>query len=295
MGVASALKSFVAIVTTLGVAAGTHKYVDEEKVRNVLQQDCVLLTISKFHEEDSCVDMLRKNASSLKESVKLSPVIIDKSGYFKGESLFDIDIYYDASNCTSKKENTTYKVSPKQTNSSKDLQLTFNPREYRLKKMQDGYELKPSVEILTRSFNKFFPEGRYEDSNLLVVLKNIVLDSPDKVSFKVEISNKSRQFVKVERLSFYINNSILSQVVFHAELAPGAVDDFELYSVRSSTSSKEASIFDNAARALYIKTSRSLAPRMSLDLGVSAKYLIDNATKSFHQSKSYKLSGIIRN
>jgi hypothetical protein len=65
MGVASAIKSFVAIVTTLGVAAGTHKYVDEEKVKNVLRQDRALLAISKFLEEDSCVDMLRKDALSL--------------------------------------------------------------------------------------------------------------------------------------------------------------------------------------------------------------------------------------
>jgi len=314
---ASIGKNIIAAITTLGLAAGTHKYVDPEKVRKVLLQKSVFEEIKKAYEEDTqearkklevieakkqmdedkklylkkC-DQIAKDSELFKNSIRFVPNVIDKSGYFTGEEIIGINEFlYDNSNCNASKEDIKYNIYIKPYDHLYDA--VAQPSKYELQYKEGGYELRPTVRITSKIFKQVFPGGRYEDSNISITLNKIKLTTSDKIDFEINVLNKSQKYITLSHISFYINGTIITPSLLAIELPPkGLKSNVELTATRMTYTGE---LFDNAAKALIIKTSRSAASSKSINFGISAKYSADNVTKSVYQSKSYRLSYVLKN
>jgi hypothetical protein len=143
-------KNIISAVTTFGLASGSHKAIDREKIASIVQQTNMLAKVKEYQRE---CDKLKQAVESFKDKIIVNPQIIDKSGFYTGDvKIVRIDTKISGDTCPIDLNKVEYVISIDQVKSN--FKINIEPRSYVLKYNSEGYDLKPSIIILSKDSKK---------------------------------------------------------------------------------------------------------------------------------------------
>lgn len=272
-------------------------YLNKEKVVNIVNQTNLIAKVSETREriekeKEEC-RKLQSIARGFIDKIIVEPAITDKSGFYKGEKIANVSKYIAGNlTCPVDLNDVKYSVSVG-TYDNYHFTTNIEPKHYELKYNSEGYFLKPTINIVSKTFSELYPQDIFENQSLSIRLNKIKVNYSGEIEFNINIVNKSDKYISIDLLSFYINNSILTPTLTKIELPPKSFKNDLNFKVSKRIDDKE-NIFEKAVGAIKVSVTKESAERtMLVSLGVSIKYNIDGIQNTLYKTNSYKLSQII--
>lgn len=129
-----------------------------------------------------------------------------------------------------------------------------------------------------------------QSKNIFDVLPKSYLNQDKNLKIEVlggrlKITNLSKSYVNLEKLSLYYNQKVLSNGVFEASISELAPSSYVWYSMKK---------FDlNSLPNDYLAMSLNKAKSINVEFGISAKYKIEDRVKSLHDLSTYSLAKLL--
>jgi len=222
--------------------------------------------------------------SRFKNSVKITPVVEDQSGFYNGESLFQVafEPKYSSYSETSPR---VYIIRILHTDNGYDMKIS--PDSYEMTYSGDDIALKPKITLSTKHFKEIRPRGTFSDGSLEIVINRASSSAQDVLNFNIDIRNKSTKYITIKSLSFYLGGAIITDNR-DIELPPDSVQHgVELITEPFTATEKELN--RKAAGVVKNVTTYKEAANKPVEIAVSAKYTIDDATKTLYKANTYTL------
>ncbi len=201
----SIAKNIVAGALTLGLGSGSHKVLDIDKIRKIIDETNLM---SKINE----AKIVQAKLDDYHRQLKVTPNILDNSGFYKNEKLFDLKVtrehqLYPILDLNSIKYNIN--IDPSY---YRDYQVKISPNNYTLLYNEQTL-LNPQIEIFTKNFRNLYQK------NFLVANNDIKLnfEGKDNITF----TNLSKDYISIKSISLYFNEKVTNLKLNQAiELAP---------------------------------------------------------------------------
>lgn len=145
-----------------------------------------------------------------KALVTLKPQIIDNSGYYKGEELYESEVEYNE-----EKNIFNISINPIDSDHFKSNDFDISPRNYKIKYIKDKkVVVTPKITINNARFSDIFLKQRFQDENIVLKITRIRAKIGHffrrnlQLSFLLE--NTSRNVININSISFYVENGIFT-------------------------------------------------------------------------------------
>lgn len=267
----ASVNSILETAVSLGIAAGSNKTLDKEKIGKICEQTNLVAKV--------------KECSEFMNKIIIDPRIIDESGLHSDANFFEVD----KNKCTVESGNLKCPITISSKN--ENLSVVIEPESYNLKYDTNGYSLKPVVKILSKKFDTLHPKSIFEDQFVAIKLNKISV-SRSLFAFDIDIQNKSENYVSIESVSFYINESIITPRLTQMELLPKSYKNNIRLSLSPSTK-EEKEVFQSARKSIRTDITKYNADKVFITLGISSKYKMDNDNKSLFKSKQHNFSSLL--
>jgi len=247
--------------------------INKEKISEIIKQTDLITKVKECQASHTTVN-------NFMNSIKIAPEFVDKSGFYKGDSVVNyskkisqqLECPVDLNNI-----GFTVLISPV----TSDFDVAIEPKNYNLKFNAEGYLLKPAITIISKSFKNIYPVYANEDAAI-----RMEFDGNDEIRF----INKTNNFIQIKSISIYYNDEIsTSNLSTPIELPPRAitkeylsVNKYVLSNVKKFTNYKDMTR-DNAANRL-------------ISFGFAIKYKLSdqNIDKSLYKQNNYNLLQVLQ-
>ncbi|NPB08637.1 MAG: hypothetical protein GXN96_06890 [Aquificae bacterium] len=264
-------KNVLALLLTYGLASGSHRSLDIEKILKIIEETDLINQVKQFARE---CNSLKEEVYSFLDRIRVEPKIIDKSGFYNGERIYSVDkevrsqLY-----CPFKIEEVEYSV--RLNIYPQDFHIVADKTFFKLKYNQKGYLLQPKLELLHKKFVNVFPKYKAEDEIIGVY--------SDGSSFV--FTNKTDKYVKVTIISVYYNDSIaVTPLHKPIEMAP--------YS-RTKPFKIDGFVNSEILKLSTYNLTKEKALNTNFLFGVAVKYVFLNQEKTLYSSRTYNLYRVL--
>jgi len=263
-------KNIISAVTTLGLASGTHKAIDTEKISNIIQQTNL---ITKIREYQQHCDTSKQNALSFMDKIVVFPQIVDKSGFYSDDKIVNINKKINSSlDCPIDLNKIEYLVSINLVETK--FKAKIEPSSYVLRYNAEGYQLKPVVTIHARDFVGIYPPYTHEDEYLRIEFDGKL----------IRFINKTNRYVKIKSITVYYNKDVFN-IETSRELPPESFNNYPL--VTSDNIQQNSNYFN-----LTVET----AKKTFLSFGFAIKYTLveQNIDRTLYKINEYNLYSALK-
>jgi hypothetical protein len=133
----------------------------------------------------------------------------------------------------------------------------------------------------------YLGKSHFSDGSLEIVINRASSSAQDMLNFNIDIRNKSTKYITIKSLSFHLGGAIITHNR-DIELPPNSVKDgVELINETFTATEKELN--RKAAGVVNNVTTYKEAANKPVEIAVSAKYTIDDATKTLYKANTYTL------
>ncbi len=285
-------KALLEKTVTLGLSNdenhSTTGELDLDKFAIMIQQSQLLQKIQDYQRQQSALQQ-QKNEScqryldhlaSLSDRIKLQAQIQDNSGFYQNENLLRLIVPSQDCPETSDKNKWHYqvKLAPAYFTA---FEFTIHPERYELPHQPD-YLIQPVLTIHYKTFQRLYPSKSFADDNLAIGMKEINAHS-GRIRFQIQFTNQSNHYLTIESISLYLNQAILTQTFTQTITLPP----------HSKTGVQEL-MFEQQSQADYqiayhlIQRKTTLnQSNISLDIGLSVQYKLDNDYQTLYQKQTF--------
>jgi hypothetical protein len=276
-------KNIFSAVTTLGVASGSHKAIDREKIADIVQKTNMITKIREYQQqiEDAAreCNRLKQIVESFRDKIAVKPQIIDKSGFYTEDAkIVSINNKIVGDTCPINLDRVEYVISINQAKSN--FKVNIEPNSYVLRYNSEGYELKPSITIISKDFEKVYPQYFNEDDAI-----RIEFDGKN-----IRLINKTDKYIQIWSITVYYNSKVSNH----------NFGEKSIIELPPRTFSRELLIetFTNAdivKNSHYFNLTADLAKKQYLSFGFAIKYrLVDqHIDKTLYKLNTYNLYSVL--
>lgn len=261
--------------------------IDARKIADIVKQTNLIDKVEE--EKQKCKELRSAVENFVKSKITIEPIIVDKSGFYKGEEL--ISVYKDYYNYKDEKKSNLLRCPFDLTEIDYTIliisrlgspySIKIDPPSYKLKHNSEGYVLRPTVTVNGKTFENVFPRYVNEDAYL-----RLEFDGKN-----INFTNKSDKFLQIKSISTYYNDEITSIALEKdIELPP------------QSTIKRQLSIFEIASDrivrlARYQNVTKDSALQQNISFGFAVKYRIveQHIDKTLYKLHKYNLYDVLSN
>lgn len=281
---ASLGKNIFAVITTAGLAAGTNKVIDREKIALIIKETSLLAKVREYQQakdedKNQCLK-LQSLAQEGKDRIIVTPQIIDRSGFYAEDKIVNIHKQIKGSlSCPIDLDKVTYEISVNQADAN--FKINIAPNSYTLKYSSEGYQLNPLVTILSKSFTNVYPLYTNEDTALRI----------DFDGEKIRFTNKTTNFVQIKSISVYYNDEISN-----FNLGDRAIELPPVAKTKDPLSINNY-VLDNVKKeSNYLDLTISYASTRNISFGFAIKYRLveQNVDRTLYKQNDYNLLHVLQ-
>jgi len=178
------------------------------------------------------------------------------------------------------------------TNSLKTFNIEKDMLDFPICQNGSKCTIKPQIKVISKNISGFMVNDSLSNSDLSFNIEKIYLDHFMNLILDYGLNNVSKNFVKIESISLYIDDDIISMPVGKG---------FELQPRQKLT--KKSLFLPSSGRAISSATKNKINFALNksndtktINIGISIKFTLDGIQKTLFESKEYslkKLAGIL--
>lgn len=249
---------------------------DEEKIASLLE------TTNLVREVQDC-DLTRKDDKKYLGMIRIVPQVIDKSGFYRGEELINVERYIPGNRIDCPVKGKTHFTVNIRRKPKIPYEISIVPRKYsELSFEADNLELRPKITVRRKKFYSLNISELLDSSELGFIINTLgyTKDTPY-VSF--DILNKTNSYMSIRSLSIHIGEDVFTQ----------SFKGREVVVPPESRSSRSLRLPIEAFDYVPVKLSRDEAERRILSIGVSALYDTGSGQKTFFRKDELRYSQVL--
>ncbi|MEW7996250.1 MAG: hypothetical protein G8D81_19800 [gamma proteobacterium symbiont of Clathrolucina costata] len=246
---------------------------DEEKIASLLE------ATNLIREVQDC-ELTRNHDKKYLGMIQVVPQVIDKSGFYGGEELINVERYISGKKIDCPVKGKTHFTVNIRRKPKIPYEISIVPRKYpELSFEAERLELRPKITVRRKKFNSLNISELLDSSELGFFINTLgyTKDTPY-VSF--DILNKTNSYMSIRSLSIHIGKDVFTQSFQGREIVvpPG------------SRSSRSLRLPIEAFNYVPVKLSRDEAERRILSIGISALYDTGSGQKTFFRIDELRYS-----
>lgn len=215
----------------------------------------------------------------LYDRVKVSPKVIDKSGFYQKEPIYNISLGHDTVGPTTDPKDITYWYSISLPPSAFNREITNGHRNFSYSEKSLKYQ--PVITVLSRNFDELKLNFIATNKDLRITATEFIGGNGVR-NVLMHIQNISSSFIDIDSLSFYAGNNIFTRSKLSMNMPPHSRQNYK-FEIDYVTAQYLRSFMTNQTKAKMAKARPSI--------GVAAAYLKDGAKKSLYKQKAIKIAG----
>lgn len=261
----SIAKNIVAGALTLGLGSGSHKVLDIDKIRKIIDETNLMSKINEAR-------IIQAKMNYFYSQIKVLPNIVDKSGFYKNEKLFKLAASTTADRLYPNLDLNSVKYNLNINPSSHDYKMEITPNNY-IQSFNDTTPLKPKIEIFTKKFLNYYPK------NFTSANKDIKLNFEGKND--ITFTNLSNDYITIKSISLYFNEKVTNfQLKQQIELAPNMNYIYQINIINEISKNYELT--------------KEEARNLNIEFGFAIKYTNNtNNENTLYKTKRYTLLDLI--
>lgn len=290
-------KSFMAGEKTFKQGSTICKEIDREEIAAAIVQSGVLDVLRKVNiEKERQQALARERAAKcakerellaiFSDGLKVDIKIINQSGYPYPANLVDFKKEMIIDNSPGSLKNSCVKITA--FSNSDNYVIEFDKKESKVA-YGDNKNICIRSYLKRRKFKGLFPGSNYSNNEIEVYLKSIEKKTNGSIAVKVSVGNKTKKYITLKSISFYLNDKIYTIKNQNLELAPLGVKDDSVYilPIGSKWYSSWVSYIEG-----FIAAREANSKVVSID--VSAKYKISNMVRTLFKEKKFYYKDLVQ-
>jgi hypothetical protein len=261
----SIAKNVFSAALTFGLASGSHKSIDSDKIKKIINDTNLMSKIDEAR-------IIQAKMNYFYSQIKVLPNIVDKSGFYKNEKLFKLAASTTADRLYPNLDLNSVKYNLNINPSSHDYKMEITPNNY-IQSFNDTTPLKPKIEIFTKKFLNYYPK------NFTSANKDIKLNFEGKND--ITFTNLSNDYITIKSISLYFNEKVTNfQLKQQIELAPNMNYIYQINIINEISKNYELT--------------KEEARNLNIEFGFAIKYTNNtNNENTLYKTKRYTLLDLI--